>query len=128
MWCYHNFSYSDLRQQVLLLYICSLIFVIQIDEELTGKKLWEMLWLCIMWLLGLCILTSFSFFIFHLFWIFFFLKILYSYELLPWVPCLSSFLHKNLDNIFQSLVVQLSGNIYPSCTVKMPSSISWLVC
>ncbi len=33
-----------------------------------------------------------------------------------------------MDNIFGSLVVQLSGNIYPSYTVKMPSSISWLVC
>jgi hypothetical protein len=41
--------------------------------------------------------------------------------------CLKLLFREALDNGFGSLVVQLSGNIYPSCTVKMPSSISRLV-
>lgn len=41
--------------------------------------------------------------------------------------CLKLLFGEALDNGIGSLVVQLSGNIYPSCTVKMPSSISRLV-
>jgi hypothetical protein len=45
----------------------------------------------------------------------------------PMRTCLKLLLGEALDNGIRSLVMQLSGNIYPSCTVKMPSSISRLV-